>query len=440
MKQLQGRKLLAAEITEAEKALAADKKKALVQVLDKGHCQRCGSSFSWKLFQLPDGRGYCPYCLTLGRVTAGDFLYLFPVHTGENKNVPVHYPHPLSTEQARLSAWVVQRVQKAGDSLLWAVTGAGKTEMVFQGLAEVLAKGQKVAWVSPRVDVCLEIAPRLKRSFPTIQQTVLHGKSSESYQGEQLVVCTTHQLLRFHEAFHLLVIDEVDAFPFTSEIFLQQGARLAVAKKGHTLLLTATPTTREFTALRQGKLSYEVLTSRFHGQPLPVPQFLWLNNWRQKLLQKMPIRLKKILATQRWLIFCPEIRWLQQAAKFFSAAFPTKKVVSIYANDPQRHEKVVALRLGEYDFIFTTTILERGVTLENIHVLVLGSNQKIFTKEVLIQIAGRVGRSKDYPTGFVYWVHDGVTRSMVQAKREIQQLNRLAQEKGLLLATKEEEK
>lgn len=31
--------------------------------------------------------------------------------------------------------------------------------------------------------------------------------------GEQLVICTTHQLMKYYQAFDLLIIDEVDSFP-----------------------------------------------------------------------------------------------------------------------------------------------------------------------------------------------------------------------------------
>ncbi|KLD60563.1 competence protein ComF, partial [Lactiplantibacillus plantarum] len=38
--------------------------------------------------------------------------------------------------------------------LVWAVTGAGKTEMLFPGIAWALAHQWRVAIASPRVDVC----------------------------------------------------------------------------------------------------------------------------------------------------------------------------------------------------------------------------------------------------------------------------------------------
>lgn len=97
--------------------------------------------------------------------------------------------------------------------LLWAVTGAGKTEMMFPLLEAVLTAGGKVAVATPRRDVVLELAPRLAAAFPQVCRVVLYGGSEDRLQLGDLTLATTHQLIRFKEAFDLVVIDEVDAFP-----------------------------------------------------------------------------------------------------------------------------------------------------------------------------------------------------------------------------------
>ena len=100
--------------------------------------------------------------------------------------------------------------------LIWAITGASKTEMMFKGLADRLQAGERIAWASPRVDVCLEIYPRLNKAFQNCKIALLYGHAKETYCYRQLTVCTTHQLLRFYHAFDNLIIDEVDAFPFAA--------------------------------------------------------------------------------------------------------------------------------------------------------------------------------------------------------------------------------
>ncbi len=102
-------------------------------------------------------------------------------------------------------------------------------------------KGLRVAIASPRVDVCLELAPRLQAAFASIPQIVLYGEMPGSYDYRQLTICTTHQLLRFYHAFDVLVIDEVDAFPFAADPGLAFAAERAKKLTGALLYLTATP-------------------------------------------------------------------------------------------------------------------------------------------------------------------------------------------------------
>ena len=84
------------------------------------------------------------------------------------------------------------------------------------------------------------------------------------------------------------------------------------------------------------------------------------------------------------------------------------------------------MRAGELDFLITTTILERGVTFPGIDVCVINAHEEEFSREVLVQIAGRVGRTADCPTGEVVYVHNGKTKAMVQAVKEIEDLNQQA--------------
>lgn len=90
------------------------------------------------------------------------------------------------------------------------------------------------------------------------------------------------------------------------------------------------------------------------------------------------------------------------------------------------------MRDEKLEFLITTTILERGVTFKNIDVLVIGANDPIYTESALVQIAGRVGRSPDYPTGEVIYYHDGLTRDIKRAIKQIQRMNRIAKSKGLI--------
>lgn len=62
--------------------------------------------------------------------------------------------------------------------------------------------------------------------------------------------------------------------------------------------------------------------------------------------------------------------------------------MKVHAEDPGRKEKVAAFRKGEIPLLVTTTILERGVTVKNLQVAVLGAEEEIFSESALVQIAG----------------------------------------------------
>jgi len=204
-------------------------------------CQRCGSKLDRQRAQLPRQQYYCYQCLNLGRISTLTSLYHMPE--------PNDFPTPpictwqgqLTDQQATCAAEIQENFAARKRHLLWAVTGAGKTEMLFPGIAWALAKGWRVALASPRVDVCLELAPRLQAAFADAKIAVLHGRNREPYQYRQLTICTTHQLLRFRAAFDVLIIDEVDAFPFAANPRLAYGVANATKSDGAILYLTATP-------------------------------------------------------------------------------------------------------------------------------------------------------------------------------------------------------
>ena len=72
------------------------------------------------------------------------------------------------------------------------------------------------------------------------------------------------------------------------------------------------------------------------------------------------------------------------------------------------------------------------MTFPGIDVMVLGSEDEVFTRSALVQIAGRVGRKSDCPTGKVWFLHEGKTKASQSAIRQIQSLNVLAREEGLI--------
>ncbi|MEK5427572.1 DEAD/DEAH box helicase [Cytobacillus sp. FSL R7-0680] len=405
-------------------------------------CARCGSSHH--LATYPCARcgneqcHYCRNCLMMGRVSACTPLFSWngPSPSTLIVDQPLKWDGTLSTGQQQASTAVVAAIDNKKEYLVWAVCGAGKTEVLFAGIAHALKQGQRVCLATPRTDVVLELAPRLKKVFPHTTVAALYGGSEDRHLFANLVISTTHQLFRFYRAFDTVIVDEVDAFPYTMDATLQYAVQQAKKSAAATIYLTATPSRKWQKECRQNKRAYMTIPARFHRFPLPIPQFKWIGQWTIPLKNaRLPFVLKKWLQQRiekekQVLLFIPKIKLIDDMLPLIQKLHP--KVEAVHAEDPLRKEKVQKMRKQETLILLTTTILERGVTFPHIDVAVLGAEERIFTESALVQIAGRVGRSVEAPTGDVVFFHYGKTTAMVRAKKQILQMNKEAKQRGLL--------
>lgn len=414
-----------------ELQLQAQSLAGMVEEKGKLSCNRCGQAIDKEKQQLPIGAYYCRSCLILGRVRSDEELYYFPQEEFPKANV-LKWQGKLTEFQAKVSQGLVEAVTKRKDSLVHAVTGAGKTEMIYQVVAQVINQGGSVCLASPRIDVCLELYRRLKVDF-TCDISLLHGES-EAYSRSPLVIATTHQLLKFYQAFDLLIVDEVDAFPYVDNPMLYHAVHQAVKVEGTKIFLTATSTDELDKKVAKGELTRLSLSRRFHGNPLIVPQKIWLADFQKYLGQKKLVpKLRQFIQKQRktsfpLLIFASEIKKGQEFAEILQSTFPNEKVGFVASTTENRLEIVEKFRQKEITILVTTTILERGVTFPCVDVFVVEANHRLFSRSALVQIAGRVGRSMDRPTGELIFFHDGATMAIEKAIKEIQEMN---QEAGL---------
>lgn len=397
-------------------------------------CQRCNFKNLKRDVQLPNCHFYCKNCIQLGRITDQNMLYEIK-EPNEFKKVShaLTWKGKLSIYQKNCAKRLCRQVNKHVEHLIWAVTGAGKTEMLFLMLAENLEKQKRIAIAAPRIDVCNELYPRLKQAFKEISMVLLHGQSSMKYHYAQLTVCTTHQLLKFSHAFDVLIIDEIDSFPFFKNKSLKFGAKRACKTNGSIVYLTATPDDEYQKAIRNGKISVDYLPLRFHQHPLPEIKFRVENQLNEKIKQQCLPRfvesliLKWVKNGNEFLIFVPRIQYLKPVLKAVQKIVPaTVKGTSVHANDQERIKKVEALREHRLRFLVTTTILERGVTFKNIDLMVLDAQDNNFSCSSLVQIAGRVGRSFERPTGDVYFILQYYNLNVKRADKQIKALNRKA--------------
>ena len=418
-----GRLFTKYQLTEAQRQLAR-----VLPLRDKRACPRCASPYEEEN-QLPNGSFYCRECILLGRVRSDQELYYFPQEDFPRQQ-SLNWQGQLTPFQAQISQALCQAVDEQRPSLVHAVTGAGKTEMIYAVVAKVLDRGGTVCIATPRIDVCIELHKRLVQDF-NCPIALLHGES-EAYFRTPLVIATTHQLLKFYRAFDLLIIDEVDAFPYADNPMLYHAVDQSTKDDGFQLFLTATSTEELDKKVKVGRLQRLSLPRRFHGNPLVVPRKVWLQGLNKKLEKdQLPKSLERYIIRQRQtgfplLLFAPEIKTGQKLTSVLEKRFPDEIISFVSSQTENRLDIVEGFRNKDITILVSTTILERGVTFPCVDVMVVQANHRLYTSSSLVQIGGRVGRSMERPTGDLLFFIEGSNRAIEKAIAEIKTMNKEA--------------
>lgn len=411
-------------------------------------CARCGSEQCL----------YCANCIQMGRVRSCEPYLKWDVHSVRNDDLvkdTYEWEGTLNHAQSKASDQLVayvhaaERQDEVNECLVWAVCGAGKTEILYETIYQALRKKEKVLITSPRRDVILELEPRLKQAFPNTRLCVLHGESVHKYVAADLFLATTHQTLRFSTYFDVVIIDEEDAFPFHHDQMLPRAVHKAKKHGGRVIYMTATPTQAMQDRVKKGEIKHVSLTKRYHGYPLSVPRIRTVGKWRTAIYREdilTPLAeytLHLLQHKRRGFLFLPYVRDLEQTRTYIetcilpflaknysnrmgssSVGLPSSFAVAcVHSRHPARTEIVRKFRDQEIDLLLTTTILERGVTVAYSDVAVLGSDEPVFDTAALIQIAGRVGRKKEDPIGHVWFFPELRTNDQKKAIRQIKNWN-----------------
>jgi len=356
----------------------------------------------------------------------------------------LHYvsSHLMTNKSKKLLDWL-QNVKKTKREiptyLIWAVTGAGKTEMIFPIVDYVTKLGGRVLIASPRRDVVIELDPRIRRAFPATKVVTLYGGSPERWSYGDIVLSTTHQLMRFHQAFELVIIDEVDAFPYHGDPLLYKVAESSCSIGGVKVLLSATPPPKLQRMARLGQLAHTRVPVRYHRHPLPVPQFLKALSVKQMIEKRtIPNALKQYILTSlqrgaQLFFFVQRIAYTEPFKVLLQHLIPNVSIAATSSKDVERAQKVSAFRACSIRILVTTTILERGVTIPKSDVYIFDADGTLFDESSLVQMGGRAGRSADDPKGKVYFIAEEMNSAQRQAIKQIKMMNRIARKKGYLL-------
>ncbi|WP_369801952.1 DEAD/DEAH box helicase [Oceanobacillus sp. Castelsardo] len=351
---------------------------------------------------------------------------------------PCSWDGTLTQGQQQASNHMVQAIRNGEkEYLIWAVCGAGKTEMIFPAITETLQQGKRICIATPRADVVRELYPRLQKAFEEVPVQALYGGSETKDASAQLIIATTHQLLRFQHAFDVIIIDEIDAFPFNKDPSLPFSANRAKKQDSTMIYLTATPRKDHQRRIMKQSLPHTFVPVRFHGHPLPIPTTRICFSLKKDLDEyRFPKAFYKWLSKRenskrQLLIFVPTIKLAEKMKDSLASILKKENIISsekmltsVHAEDIDREEKVIQFRQKKITVMVTTTILERGVTFPSVDVAIIDAGHVVFDEAALVQIAGRAGRSADDPNGEVIFFHDGKTEAMERAIASINKMNK----------------
>ena len=372
-------------------------------------CPRCGNSDP-RFLGHKNGKVYCRKCISFRGEEALE-------KKASPKNVVLSLDYRLSKEQEALSKQIIENYDKGIDTLVYAVCGSGKTEISYGIIARSMARGLRVGFALPRRDVVIELYYRLKSAFPHNSIVAVYGGNTTRLEGD-CIILTTHQLYRYPNYFDLLVMDEIDAFPFKgNDVLIAMYKR---SLKGHCVMMSATPSEAVIKEFQGEGHAILELRTRFHKRPIPVPKTITVPSIFQLLFV---IRRLRVYGKEGkpCLIFVPTV---EDAELLFQKLSMFVKGGDYVSSKRRMREAIISkFKKGGYSYLVTTAVLERGVTVKGVQVVVYGADDPIYDSAALIQIAGRVGRKKGAEDGDVFFLAKEESKSMRKAIKEIQFCN-----------------
>lgn len=375
-------------------------------------CPRCGNEDSNYFYQDQQGY-YCRRCIGFGRINIDEKMKIKEWQSCQ-KNVTYQLAYELTQNQQSIAEKVIAHIENHKDVFVYAACGAGKTEIMFPLITKCMKEGKKIGFAISRRQVVLEICERMKDAFPTLKVVPVCQGYTKEVDGD-LIICTMHQLYRYYQAFDILIMDEVDAFPYANNSLLATIAKQAC--KDNFIYLSATLNKEIQYKLAAQEMECVELFERPHGFPLIEPniykmplyiQWLWLFFYLKKQHR------------QQILIFVPTIAYAKRLWSVLKLSF---KIGMITSKTENKDILITKFKEKHYLFLIATTILERGITIKGIDVIIMSGEHVIFNEASIIQMIGRVGRSFEKPQGSGIILCTQRTKYILEAQRVIEKMN-----------------
>lgn len=369
-------------------------------------CPRCGNT-NPRYFGNKNGSVYCRLCITFQGKEAREYK------VDDFMSEP-SLDYPLSSTQQFHSKQLLENFKDNKSSLVYAVCGSGKTELVYEVISYALSNGMHVGFAVPRREVVIDLYPRFIKAYKNKNIVMVFGGHNSILEGD-IVLLTTHQLYRYDKYFDLLILDEIDAFPFKDNTLLINYFHKSV--KGNFIMMSATPPDDIVKYFKKNKYPILSLHTRYHRHPLPVPQVkIRIGYFKLFYLIKKINEYKSL--NKQVMIFTSSIAKCEDLYHFLKIF--VKRGSFVHSKCLDRKDKINAFKKREYDYLVTTSVLERGVTIKDVQVIIYKSDDFMYEKGVLVQISGRVGRKIDAPTGEVIFLANKKTKAMKEAINAIE--------------------
>lgn len=372
-------------------------------------CNRCKNDDTSYFYQDEFGI-YCRKCIEFGRFELNQSLKPYPL-SKINKKIKYHLNYSLTSKQEEIAQKTINALQTRKNVVIHACCGSGKTEILIPVIQYLINNNKKVGLAIPRRQVALELKQRLEKVFPELEIVAVCKDYTRKLKGD-LIICTTHQLFRYVNSFDVLILDEIDAFPFhNNEVLIE------IAKNSYKENIVALSATMDHNLFFQNYKVFQ-LFERYHKRKLIVPSVIILPLFFQFLYLILFIK-KNIHLTI--LIFIPTIELLNSTYFYLSRLFTCFKISSESENKEQILDQ---LNKSKIRILLTTTIMERGITIADACVIVIYSNHTIFNEASLIQIAGRVDRKPISYNGTVTFLCSKNTKSIRNCIYKIKEMNK----------------
>ena len=181
----------------------------------------------------------------------------------------------------------------------------------------------------------------------------------------------------------------------------------------------STATVNDFLNLYLKKMKCEEvnLYVRPSLKPMYIPKVLYMPN--------LFIYLSLIFLLRK----CPEqgiifVSSKKMAVLVYRLLKPFFSVCYVYSDYEKRDENILKFRNDVYRYAISTTVLERGISLNRISVYILYDHPDAFDTSSLVQIVGRVRRGLNSETGEAYIISSVFSKDIRGCINQLKEANR----------------